>query len=264
MIFNSIVWDLKPEIFSIGSYGVRWYGLLFALGFVFGYYIIQRMFKREGIKQEVLDSLTMYMFLGTILGARLGHCFFYEPGFYFSHPLEIIKVWKGGLASHGAAVGILISLYIFARKHKKTYFWILDRIVVVVALAGALIRTGNLMNSEIYGHVTTLPWGFIFENEGETLPKHPTQIYEAICYLISFGILIWSYRKGLSQKPGTIFGMFLILIFAARFFIEFVKETQVEFEKTMSLNMGQWLSIPFVLTGILVLYLAQQSKTNKI
>jgi phosphatidylglycerol:prolipoprotein diacylglycerol transferase len=164
-----IEWNVNPEIFTIGNWGPRWYGLLFALGFVLGYYIMLKYFKKEGEKQEVLDSLTMYAFLGTLIGARLGHCLFYEPSYYLAHPLKILMVWQGGLASHGAAIGIVLAFYLFARQYKKTFFWVMDRTMIVIPLALFCIRMGNLMNSEIYGHVTTLPWGFVFERAGETL-----------------------------------------------------------------------------------------------
>lgn len=260
-MLNYIHWHVKPEVFTIGEWGPRWYGLLFALSFVAGYYIMLMFFKRESIKQEVLDSLTMYMFLGTLIGARLGHCLFYEPGFYLKDPIQILFVWKGGLASHGAAIGILIALYLFVRKHKKNFLWIMDRVVIVVALAGFFIRMGNLMNSEIYGHETSLPWGFIFDLRGETVPKHPTQIYEALSYLTIFAILLPLFNRIYKQeRHGLIFGIFLILLFTARFFIEFVKEDQVAFESTMKLNMGQWLSIPFIIAGFILLVYALWKK----
>lgn len=257
MIINSIIWNVDPEIFRIGSFAVRWYGLLFALGFILGYIIMGKIFKAENIPSKVLDTLTTYMVVGTVIGARLGHCLFYEPEYYLSNPLLILKVWEGGLASHGAAVGILIALYLFARKMKKSYLWILDRIVIVIALAGFCIRMGNLMNSEIYGHVTNLPWGFIFTRENETLAKHPTQIYEGLSYLAIFFLLYFIFRKKtIAKKPGFIFGLFLILLFSVRFIIEFIKEPQVGFEANMALNMGQLLSIPFILTGFFLLYRA--------
>ncbi len=265
MNFLIIPWDVNPEIFSTTVFGhvfaIRWYGLLFASGFVFGYYIIRKMFRNEGLPDELLDKLTVYTAIGTILGARLGHCFFYEPQYYLAHPFEIIKIWKGGLASHGAAIGILLALWLFARKEKKTFLWTIDRVVIVVALAGCLIRLGNLFNSEIYGVETTLPWGFVFLQAGERVPKHPTQIYEALAYLITFFVLLriyWSTRGKFT--PGLTFGLFLIMVFTFRFFVEFVKEEQVSFEKGMSLNMGQLLSIPFVLAGIILLIAAYRKK----
>lgn len=264
MIIDFVTWNVSPEIFSIGSLHIRWYGLLFASAFVAGYLIFTRMFKKEGVPMELLDKLTLYMVLGTIIGARLGHCFFYEPEYYLRNPIEILKTWHGGLASHGAAIGILLALYLFCRKSKKSYFWILDRIVIVVALAGLFIRTGNLMNSEIYGVQTNLPWGFVFVRVGEVLPKHPTQLYEGLSYFFIFCLLYFLYEKKISKlKEGTLFSLFLILVFVARFLIEFVKEDQETFESTMSLNMGQLLSIPFVLTGVLILVWLYVIKKDK-
>ena len=256
-----IPWDPNPEIFRIGSFAVRWYGLLFASSFFFGYIIMSRMFKNEGLKESVLDRLTIYMAVGTIVGARLGHCLFYEPSYYLSHPLEILKVWHGGLASHGAAVGILVALWLFVRKEKKSYAWVLDRIAIVVALSGFLIRMGNLMNSEIYGVETTLPWGFVFLRNHEVVPKHPTQIYEGLAYLIIFFVLFRMYwhKKG-DVYQGLLISIFCITVFTARFLIEFVKEDQVTFESTMKLNMGQLLSIPLILAGIIGLILSLKYK----
>lgn len=254
MILESIIWDVNPDIFSLGPLTVRWYGLLFASGFVLGYIILTNAFKREKVPQNILDTLTTYMVVATVIGARLGHCLFYEPAYYLSNPLKILKIWEGGLASHGAAVGILISIWLFSRKYKKSYFWTIDRVVIVTALAGFFIRMGNLMNSEIYGDATSLPWGFIFVKWGETIPKHPTQIYEALSYLLIFVLLYTIYRKKWPNlKDGYIFGMFLVTLFSVRFFIEFIKEPQVNFESTMLLNMGQLLSIPFVLLGVYLL-----------
>lgn len=251
MILNYINWDVNPEIVRIGRFAIRWYGLLFASAFFFGYLIMAKFFKTEKIRTEILDKLTIYMALGTIIGARLGHCFFYEPSWYLSHPIEVLQVWKGGLASHGAAIGILTALYLFSRKTKKSFLWVLDRIVVVVALSGLLIRLGNLMNSEIYGIETNLPWGFVFLHNGETMPKHPTQIYEGLSYFLIFVLLYLIYMKNEGKvRHGLLFGLFLVLVFTARFFIEFIKENQVDFEAGMTLNMGQWLSIPFVLLGL--------------
>jgi len=261
MDFLVIPWDVNPEIFRIGNFAVRWYGLLFASGFVFGYYILKKVFANEGFGDATLDRLTVYAAIGTIVGARLGHCFFYEPAYYLANPVEILKVWHGGLASHGAAIGIPLALWFFVRKEKKPYIWAIDRVVIVVALAGALIRLGNLMNSEIYGVETTLPWGFVFLRNGETAPKHPTQIYESLAYLITFGVLMWLYWKNMGkQKPGLLFGIFLLLVFGFRFFVEYVKEDQVAFEAGMKLNMGQWLSIPLVLGGIAMLVWAYRKK----
>jgi len=245
-----IPWDVDPEIFRIGPFAIRWYGLLFASSFVVGYIIMNKIFKNENLKDEVLDRLTIYMAVGVIAGARLGHCLFYEPAYYLANPLEILMIWHGGLASHGAAVGILIAIWYFAKKEKKDYTWTLDRIAIVVALSGFFIRMGNLMNSEIYGVETTVPWGFVFLRNGEVAPKHPTQIYEGLAYLLIFFLLYGIYwvKKG-KHIQGMLISLICILIFTARFFIEFLKEDQVAFEASMKLNMGQWLSIPFVLIG---------------
>ncbi|HEX2975909.1 MAG TPA: prolipoprotein diacylglyceryl transferase, partial [Bacteroidales bacterium] len=222
MHFLIIPWDVNPEIFRIGSVAVRWYGLLFASSFLLGYMIMNKIFRNENLGEAVLDRLTIYMAIGTIVGARLGHCLFYEPGYYLRNPLEILAIWHGGLASHGAGIGILISMWLFVRKEKKDYVWIMDRIAIVVALAGFLIRMGNLMNSEIYGVETTVPWGFVFLRNNEIAPKHPTQIYEGLAYLLIFFLLYriyWS-KKG-SHIQGLLISFFLILVFTVRFLVEF-------------------------------------------
>ena len=248
-----ITWNVSPEMFSIGPITLRWYGLLFALSFVTGYIILQRIFKHENQPVSLLDELATYMIISTVIGARLGHVFFYEPASYMQHPLDILKIWEGGLASHGAAVGILIALYIFARRKHKPYFWALDRVVIVVALAGFFIRTGNLMNSEIFGKPTELPWAFIFSRVSD-IPRHPTQIYEGLCYLATFFFLHhYYYKKNGAPRPGDLFGMFLIAIFGMRIIIEFLKEPQVGFENQLTFNMGQMLSVPFVIVGIYLL-----------
>ncbi|PKO99026.1 MAG: prolipoprotein diacylglyceryl transferase [Bacteroidetes bacterium HGW-Bacteroidetes-8] len=254
----AITWGPNPEIFSIGPIHIRYYSFLFVSGFIIGYYIFMRFFKREGLPVEILDTL-LYTLLGSaVIGARLGHCLFYQPDYYLSKPWEIFMIWEGGLASHGGAIAILIALWYYARKYGRRYnfdyMWLLDRVGVATPLAGALIRLGNLMNSEIYGNPTDLPWGFIFTIKGETLPKHPTQLYEALAYLLTFALLMLLYWKALPKlKKGTMFGIFMIGIFGTRFFIEFVKEPQVAFEQSMTLNMGQWLSIPFILLGISII-----------
>ena len=255
MLFQIVPWDVNPEIFRIGSFAVRWYGLLFASSFFFGYIIMNKMFKNEKLGEDVLDRLTIYMAVGTIVGARLGHCLFYEPSYYLKNPLEILMIWHGGLASHGAAIGILLAIWYFARKERKDYLWVMDRIVITAALAGFFIRMGNLMNSEIYGVETTVPWGFVFLRNHEVAPKHPTQIYEALAYLAIFVLLYKLYwvKKG-EHLQGLLFSLFLVLVFTSRFFIEFLKEDQVAFEATMKINMGQWLSIPFIIAGLWGLY----------
>lgn len=251
----AIYWNVDPEIFSIGPFSIRYYGLLFALGFLFGYYIFKRYFKIEQIPIKELDRLTIYTFLGVLIGARLGHVIFYEPKYYLQNPLEIIMIWHGGLASHGGVIGLFIALWFYAKNNFNDYLWILDRMSMPAVLTGALIRLGNLMNSEIYGKVTELPWGFIFLRNNETLPKHPTQIYEAFCYFLIFIFLFFLYNRKKKQVPrGQMTGWALILTFVSRFFIEFIKEVQVPFEQSMLLNMGQILSIPFIAIGFYILY----------
>ena len=360
-MLNFIIWNVRPQIVNLGFFELRYYSLLFAAAFVLGYIIIYKMLKREGLDTAILEKLTIYVVLSTIIGARLGHCLFYEFGYYSKHPLEIILPWKGtigkdfrftgyqGLASHGAAIGILIGIYLFSRKTKLSYLWTLDRLAIVVALAAVMIRTGNLMNSEIYGKYTHSKSGFLFvhdfsryvssdkeikkisyqktdtvintasdavpvkvnieftnkvksenivklfaesrlknylnrnmydldlfypkpdslnyviEKQDRNLvlktmvlgyPRIPSQIFEASAYLIVFLLLLWIYfKRGTRVREGFYIGLFMILIFTARFFIEFLKANQEEFESTMALNMGQWLSIPLVLIGLVLVYL---------
>ena len=272
MVLNYIVWDVSPVAFTIpnavpllGGHEIRWYGMLFALAFIVGYYLMQRIFKKEGESEKLLDSIFTYMIIFTVLGARLGHCLFYEPEYYLSHPLDILKIWEGGLASHWASIGILIGLYFFSKQNHKPFLWTMDRVVIPVAIGGAFVRLGNLMNSEIFGHVTSMPWGFYFKNYYDpaftTDPRHPTQIYEALSYFIIFIITYRMYLKADGHpKRGTIFGWFLIMLFTVRFFIEFLKEPQVGFEQHMLLNMGQLLSIPFIIAGIVILYFSKKGK----
>ena len=262
MILDFIHWNISPTIFSIGPVSVRWYGLLFAMSFVVGYFIMLRIFQKEKIPEALLDQLSMYMLISTVVGARLGHVLFYEPAEYLAHPLDILKIWQGGLASHGAAIGIIFALYLFSRKTRQPFLWVIDRIVIVVALSGFFIRMGNLFNSEIYGNITNMPWGFIFSRAGEELPRHPTQIYEGLCYLVLFFYLLWYYfHKDGKPRPGFLFGSFLVILFSARLVIEFLKEPQVNFENSMALNMGQLLSIPFIIAGIFIL--ARKQKITK-
>lgn len=261
MIFDVITWNIDPEIFSIGQLSIRWYGLLFASAFVSGYIVFTRFLSTDRLTSEMLDELLIYVAVGTVIGARLGHCFFYEPEYFLKNPVEILKIWKGGLASHGAAIGILLSLWLYIRKHKLSFLWLIDRIVIVVALGGAFIRFGNLFNSEIYGLPTNLPWGFEFVRDKlydpttgallPVVPRHPTQLYEALSYILIFTLLFIFYRKRyMKVRDGFIFGVFMILLFTARFFIEYVKNDQVAFEAGMSFNMGQLLSLPFILAGV--------------
>lgn len=250
----AIYWDIDPVIFSLGPVQVRYYSLCFIIGFTIGYLYFKYFFKREGVSASLLDPLLYTLIFGTLVGARLGHCLFYEPDYYLANPIKILYVWQGGLASHGGAIALLLCMWWFAhhygKKNRFTFLWIMDRLGITVALVGMFIRLGNLMNSEIYGVETNLPWGFVFVRNGELLPKHPTQLYEALAYLCLFLILITLYRRFLPKlKEGMLFGLFLLLLFSARFFIEYIKQPQVDFEQGMALNMGQLLSIPFILAG---------------
>lgn len=253
-----VTWDVNPALFHLGSFEVRYYGVLWAVALGISAYIFYHIMIREGLSDKTFDSVFWFGVISTVLGSRLGHCLFYDPGYYLTHPVEILDIRQGGMASHGAAVGLLIGLWLFSRKNKLPYIWSLDRISIVVAISGVAVRLGNLMNSEIYGTVTSLPWGFIFVRDGETLPKHPTQIYEALCYLVLFVILLWMYyKKDLARRrPGVMFGFFLIILFGTRFLIEFIKNPQVDFEQHMVLNMGQLLSIPFIVAGVVILWRA--------
>ena len=261
----SIVWDFNPVFFSIGSLDIRYYGLMWALAILIGAKFFDNFCKREGLPSKVSESIFIYGTLATIIGARLGHCLFYDPMEYLSKPWTIITGFRdGGMASHGAAIGLLIGLWLFSRKNKLPYIWSLDRIMIAVGIGGAVVRLGNLFNSEIFGMATTLPWGFEFVrsakwvNEFAPAAVHPTQIYEALCYLVLFIILWWMYYKKdtARRRPGLMFGFFLIVLFGTRFLIEFIKNPQEDFEVNMLLNMGQLLSIPFILTGIVILWCA--------
>ncbi len=254
----AINWNVNPDLITIGSLHIRYYSLFFVIGFWLGYRLFVYFYKREDLPVSLLDPLLFTLIVCTIVGARLGHVLFYQPDYYLAHPAEIFKIWHGGLASHGGAIAILIGLWWYARHYGKKYrfdfLWILDRIGIAIAFAGMFIRLGNLMNSEIYGDVTDLPWGFVFLRNGEIFPKHPTQLYEALAYLILGIALLMLYRYRLGRlKRGFLFGLFLTGLFGARFLIELIKEPQVEFEQTMTLNMGQLLSIPFVIAGIILM-----------
>ena len=254
-------WHVDPAILHIGAFELRWYSLLFVSGFILGWFIFKWFFQREKIDTKLLDPLLYTLLICTIVGARLGHCLFYQPDYYLGSWAgfwEIFMPWKGGLASHGGTIALILGMWWFGvhygKKHDFDFVWLLDHLAIAVAFAGAFIRFGNLFNSEIYGDVTNLPWGFVFELRGETEPKHPTQLYEGFTYLLLGFALIGLYWKKLDQMfRGQFIGIFLIVCFGSRFLIEFIKEPQVEFEQTMALNMGQLLSIPFILLGIFFL-----------
>ena len=257
-MFRFIVWNANPDLLSLGPFTVRWYGLMFAIGFWLGYNILGRIYRHEGAPEKWLGILLLWVVGATIVGARLGHVFFYEWSYYSAHPADILKVWEGGLASHGGTLAIILAVILYSVfTTKKSPIWTFDRLVIPVALVGGMIRIGNLMNSEIFGTATDLPWGFMFVRSAqwhrmyEGMACHPTQLYEAFCYFALFALLMWMYwRKNAETRPGLIFGVFFIGIFLPRFLIEFIKNDQVGFEASMTLNMGQLLSIPFVLAGV--------------
>ena len=261
-----IVWDFNPVMFSLGSLEIRYYGLMWALALLLGGWFFGNFCKREGLKSELADSIFIYGALATVIGARLGHCLFYEPGYYLSQPWTIItEIRNGGMASHGAAIGLLIGLWLFSRKNKMPYIWSLDRIMIPVGIGGAIVRLGNLFNSEIIGCATDVPWAFKFVRlfpagtPVEAIPaQHPTQLYEALCYFVTFLLLAYLYyAKDLGRRrPGLLFGIGLQGIFLTRFCIEFIKLEQEAFEKGMILDMGQILSIPFILLGFYIIWRA--------
>lgn len=258
-----ITWDVSPDLFSIGPFTVRWYGLMFAIGFWIGYMLVAKMFKHEGAPEKWLGILLIYVGVATVVGARLGHVFFYQWDYYSAHPWKILATWEGGLASHGGAIGIIIAVILFSIfTTRRSPLWTFDRLTIVIALVGGMIRIGNLMNSEIFGHATTLPWGFRFVRSAEWLAVygplnqacHPTQIYEAATYFALFALMWWMYwRRNAGERPGLLFGTFLVGTFGTRFFWEMIKNNQVAFEDSMTLNMGQWLSIPFALLGVFLI-----------
>ena len=300
MVLSYITWNVDPVALSLGPLQIRWYGLCWAVGILLGYLLMSKMYKHEKMPEWSMDSLLLYMLVSTVVGARIGHCLFYEPEYYLAHPLDMIKIWEGGLASHGGAVGILLGLLLYVRNFNKstkkakgekthiTYLWILDRVVVAVCLVGALIRLGNVFNHEIYGTPTSLPWGFVFLRGSEQfcgtfdnytqctswasccppeewLPCHPTGLYEAFFCLVAMGILLWMYYKRNigDRRPGMMFGTFLVIIFGSRICIEFLKNVQVDFERNMTFDMGQWLSIPFVVVGIVMIVRSLMTNTSK-
>ncbi len=265
--FLAVTWDVNPVLLKFGPLTLRYYSILFVSGFPLGYWLFYKFYKREGVNVNLLEPLLYVLLIATVVGARLGHCFFYQPDYYLTseHWLEIFQPWKGGLASHGGAIALVLAIWWYAwkygRKNGFDMMWVLDRLAIAVCFAGCLIRLGNLMNSEIYGNPTDLPWGFIFVQRGEVVPKHPTQLYEALSYLILGFALLGVYKYKLKKiYKGWIFGVFLIFLFGMRFLIEYVKEPQVAFEENMSLDMGQWLSIPFIIAGVIILVFSYVKK----
>lgn len=248
-----LLWNADPILVQLGPIAVHWYGVLFAAGFLIGYQIMQRIYRQEGKPTEQLDQLLTYIFIGTVVGARLAHTLIYEPEYYLAHPIEILKIWEGGLASHGGGLGVILAIWIFVRQHPENSFLALaDRLAIPTALTGCFIRLGNFMNSEIVGNPTDGSWGVVFERV-DMIPRHPVQLYEAAAYMAIFILLFMLFRTPKKHQTGFIFGLFLALVFIARFIIEFYKTPQAAYEAGNLITVGQWLSVPFVITGILLL-----------
>jgi phosphatidylglycerol---prolipoprotein diacylglyceryl transferase len=252
-------WDVNPILVQVGPLAVHWYGVCFAAAFLVGSWIMQWIYRREGADPASLDRLFLYMPLGAVLGARVGHVLFYDPHFYATHPLDIVKIWEGGLASHGAAAGILIALYLLARRPgSPPYLWLLDRVAIPTALGGAFIRLGNFFNSEIVGTPTSDAWGVVFDRV-DPIPRHPVQLYEAVAYGLIFLVLLGVYRRrGPARRPGGLLGLFFVLVFSARFLLEFLKTPQAEYEAGFVLTVGQLLSIPCIPAGLILIARARR------
>ncbi|MGD8591547.1 MAG: prolipoprotein diacylglyceryl transferase [Gammaproteobacteria bacterium] len=253
---DHFIWNVTPEIFSIGPITVRWYGLLFATGFICGYYLMRWIYRRENKNVEELENLLLYVAAGTVIGARLGHCLFYDPAFYLSHPWKILAIWEGGLASHGGGLGVLIAVYIYCRKHAVPFLWLMDRLAITVALAGSFIRLGNVFNSEILGKATDVPWAIVFQRV-DSVPRHPVQLYESLSYAVIFLMVLLIYKFFSDKlKNGFLLGVTIVLIISARIVLEFFKMPQAHYQTGLDLSVGQLLSIPYLIAGFVFIYLA--------
>jgi phosphatidylglycerol:prolipoprotein diacylglycerol transferase len=245
-----LVWTIDPVLMQVGPLQIRWYGLLFAFGILAAYRAGVRSFERAGGSREEASRLLTYVVVGTVVGARLGHCLLYEPGYYLAHPVQILAVWRGGLASHGGALGIALAVWLFARRTGRNVLWLLDRVAVAAPIAAACIRLGNFFNSEIVGRPSAVPWAVVFARV-DSYPRHPAMLYEALAYLVILGGMLWLERHTrLCERPGALAGILLIMVFGFRIAIEFLKEPQETFEAGLPLDMGQLLSVPAVLVGV--------------
>lgn len=258
---ESFVWSADPILITLGSFQIHWYGLLFATAILSGFAIMDKIYKYEKKDTKQLETLQIYIVIGIVLGARLGHCFFYNPAYYLSNPLEIFAVWKGGLASHGGGLGAIVATFLYAKKEGVSFIYLLDRLAIPTAAFAFFVRMGNLMNSEIVGNPTSGWWSVVFTRV-DTLPRHPAQLYEAISYLMIFIILATFYLKAKGKfQNGFLFGLFLMLVFTARFVIEFVKVPQAAYAHDTFLSTGQLLSIPFLIVGIFLIVVALKKKS---
>ncbi len=272
MLLLSVNWNPSPVIFEIGPLAIRWYGLMFVIAFLLGIYLEKTYYKRDGVNPDLVDTLFVYTALATLIGARLGEVFFYSWDYYKDHILEIFLPVRfhpfrvtgfRGLASHGAALGIIVAMFLYKKRvlKEKSILWILDRVILTIPIGGAFVRIGNLMNSEIVGKYTGTDYGFVFQRLGDTVPRHPTQLYESASYVLISLILWWIYwRTDKRLKEGYLFGVFMVLLWSARFIIEFFKEAQVDERASWTLNTGQWLSIPMVLAGVFLILRARETK----
>ena len=248
-----MVWDFDPVLISFLNIRIHWYGILFATAIIIGFQIIKKIYLTEGVSLESLDSLFIYCVVGIVAGARLGHCFFYNPQYYFSNPLKIFAIWEGGLASHGGGIGVVTAVFLYSKNYKIKVLWVLDRLTIPTALFGFFVRTANFLNSEILGKASDLPWAVVFERI-DTVPRHPVQLYESLAYGLVFILLSIIYKTTrVKEQSGILLGIFLCSIFSARFCLEFFKLKLAVYETGLFLTTGQMLSIPFLLTGIYLL-----------
>ena len=259
---DHFIWNIDPIAISVMGLTVHWYGILFALAIASGFQVMKRIYIKENLPVESLDNLLMYCVVGIIVGARLAHCLFYGPAYYLSHPLKIFAIWEGGLASHGGGLGAILALYYYQRQVKLPFLFLLDRLAIATAIFGFFVRMANFVNSEILGLPTNKAWGIVFERV-DMLPRHPAQLYEAVAYLVSF-IILWAvYKKTeMKQHYGAIFGLFLVLIFSARFAIEMVKVKQAVYADAWTFSAGQLLSIPFLIVGVVLLIIPYMRKAK--
>lgn len=254
-----IHWNFDPIALQVGQVSLRWYGLLFVGGFFVGQRILARIFRREGVPEQNADALLMYALIGAVLGARIVHCLFYEPEYYLSNPLAILRIWEGGLASHGGVIGVVVGMWMASRRLQLPFAWLLDRMAIPSALVAVFIRVANFLNSEIVGNPTGGHWGVVFEAV-DALPRHPAQLYEAVGYLLTFFVLRAVYKRTGADTPrGLLLGWMLVLVFGVRILVEFVKTPQAAYEAGQLISVGQWLSVPFVLFGIVLLVRARRA-----
>ncbi len=253
-----MIWNFDPVLFSLGSFSIHWYGLIFALAILSGYSLVKYLYVLEGQSTSNLDNLLVCIVAGVVIGARLGHCFFYDPHYYLENPIKILMIWEGGLASHGGGLGAILGIYLHSKAKGMPFLWLLDRIVLPTAVFAFSVRIANFLNSEILGAGSNVPWAVVFTRIDD-IPRHPVQLYEAMGYLAVFLILITLYAKyKLRDIPGTLFSLFLILVFSVRFLVEFMKEPQASYSMGLGISVGQLLSVPFFTLGVIILIVTTQ------